>query len=298
MFSLSGCSSPQADGRKTGQLLFSTIGKTPFSDSVWLLDFPTGHARILLSPSKGRSYICASGVSLRRNLLVVVHNRSGGTARDSLELFEPATKRWSNELENVSGPVAMSPDEKTVAFARPGSTDHGTGLWLRELSSGQSRQISQPELNEWDTYPQWRADSKRIAFIRLRILGGKIIASLGVAEPSSARRPSILPLHVAGAAYAHSGELLAVMTGPGLEIINANTMRNTLVILRSRMNGQLYRAGGGIVWSTDDKTIAFALVNPKTGSDEIWIAGSNGSYVRKLYGTDRLRISCLSFIAP
>jgi Tol biopolymer transport system component len=76
--------------------------------------------------------------------------------------------RQGHRLETVGGPtryrgVALSPDEKQVAFAR--SEKNGSSIWVMELASGILKRLTL-DSQAMDIGPVWSPDSQRIIFGR------------------------------------------------------------------------------------------------------------------------------------
>src|SRR5712692_294063 len=217
-------------------ILFSAINGGEYHIStIW----PDGsHLEPFLNPQPGRSYVFASGNSLRSILVVLVHETNpAGEAEDHLYIHRPGSGEWKRlpARDGYEASGVISPDDSKIVFMlAPKEPFSKLRLWTLNLETGQVNRLTgadPKEQNEWDQYPAWSPNGQEIAFIRLRRTD-KGLTSVLMWVPSSGGQPSILlgpDESVGGFCYAPDGKHFAVLTRRGLEIIAVPELKRTVI---------------------------------------------------------------------
>ncbi len=282
-------------------LLFAVQGDRPFTDAI-LTVAPNGSVAYLLKPFRKRSYLFASGSSLKRDLMVLVHEiRPDGSVTDRIHLYSPKSRKWRplDSMAGREGNGALSPNGLHAVYEfAPGPPPAQYTLWLASVATGEVKNLTgKPEPRQWDAYPAWRPDGAEIVFLRIQRTGGGLRSQLMRVSPDSDQPSPLLALEEAAAAvcYAPSGDRLAVASARGVEVIDLSGMRRTLIAPWAQLgNAQYY--GGGLSWSRNQDLLAIALFNRETGQYEIRRLSTDGRFSHTIYSTHDGRIMGLSFI--
>jgi Tol biopolymer transport system component len=292
------CSQRSHKVHSSEAILFVTEGKLPFQDYVYQIDPDGLNLERLLSPTSNRSYIAISGNSLQSNLVVTAHETSQtGQIEDHIYLYRPKSGEWHRLImkEGLEGDGVLSPDESKVVFTfttkeRP----REYRLWIADLSTGETRQLTTGEENTWDAHPSWKPDSQEIAFIRFRLADGSFTSKLMTVSSSSGEPTTLLNEIVANACYSPDGKQVLMLTDRGLEILDASAGR-TVIVPWSEFANYKFEAGG-LVWDRTQNKIAFALLNTQSNQYELWTVSSDGKNTKQLYTVKSGRIHVASFV--
>ncbi|HEY8186052.1 MAG TPA: hypothetical protein VIF64_08285 [Pyrinomonadaceae bacterium] len=284
-------------------IVFSVIGNRPFADSI-LSIWPDG-SRVdrLLSPKADRSYLGASGNSLMNCLVVVVHeNIDSKRTENHLYLYDPGSGAWQRlaTMEGAEGYGALSPDNSRVVFEFEPKTmageKHGQGrLWMVELPSGQTKKLTtNDEEGTWDTLPAWRPDGEEITFLRCRLTQTGVLTKL-MRVSREGGEPAVLAGGMVDACYSPDGKRMAMVAAGGLQIWDPVKNEQRLIVPWDTLPNHKYLAAG-LTWSKTLNKIAFGTLNQRTGESELWTVSSEGIDAKKIYSTERGRISFPAFI--
>jgi serine/threonine protein kinase/Tol biopolymer transport system component len=154
---------PPRSGSRQGHLLFvreSTLMAQPFDPQTLQL---AGDVSLVASQASfGGGGFGGSGASASSNgvLVYVSGSRFGG----QLTWFDRAGKQLGTVgSSDMVGEIALSPDEKTLAFKRLSPQSLRTDLWLHELTRGVETRLTFPPTSTNDA-PIWSPDGGRIIF--------------------------------------------------------------------------------------------------------------------------------------
>lgn len=288
-------------------ILFVSIGQTPFQDSVNTIRLDGRDPKQFLKPKGRRSYIYASGNSLQDIFAVSVHEAdAAGEVTDHLFTYDPRKNSWERPVSMVGmeGAGFLSPDRSRVVLAfAPNAQPSQLRLWNVELKTGETTKLTGDDEEDgmWDGYVSWRPDGQEIIFIRMRRGQGGLTARLMHVSASGGTPAEILEPGepVVAACFAPDGNHLAMFARGGLEVFDIAAKQRKVILPWSSLNGAQFHAGG-LIWSKENDTIAFAVSNQQTKRYEIWTISSDGSNPKVIYSQNesdgRLQVS--SFVQP
>jgi len=284
-------------------IVFATVGNYPFQDSISTV-WPDGsHIHGILEPEDRKSYLSVSGNSLKKPLVVTVYQGvDSKTKENHLFLYELAAGAWQRltTQKGSEGYGAISPDNRSVVFEFGAQTEEGkkpgkSRIWITDLSSGETRQLTTDEdVETWDSMPTWRPDSREVLFLRFKFSGRGILSKL-MSVSTSGGEAKLLTEGVVDACYAPDGKRLAMVANGGLQILDPETQQRKLIVPWEKLPNYRY-VSGGLTWSRDLDKIAFGIVNQNSGESELWTVSSDGANATKIYGTTRGRISNPAFV--
>jgi Tol biopolymer transport system component len=309
-FLMIGCTSSNMKQQASEQILFTVIGNQPFADSVYTIDPDGSHVNQILAPSRGRSYMHASGNSFQGGLAVMVHELGAAQhVEDHIYIYRRSTGAFDRLLtqEGMEGAAYMSPDDKHVAFIfapLPLDSPARLRLWITDLESKETHQLvpEDQERGVWYGYASWRPDGQEITFIKIRMVPPSVDTTL-MSVPASGGEPTVLlgpsDNEVAAVCYAPDGKRLALMTKSGLELFEPVQRKRTLIRSWSSMENKQFRTGG-IVWLRTQDKIAFTLFDNQSREYEIWTVSSSGNNAKRIYsiGQEEGKIEITSSIHP
>jgi hypothetical protein len=288
-------------GTPTGELLvFVNSGDRPFSDAIEVVGVDGGRAHPILTPERRRSYLFASGNSLRDPLVILVHQAEGDdSVSDRLYLYDPTTTHWSpvGDARAGDGPGVLSPDGRSVASIRGAAgAERRAGVWLFDLQNKTSTALivdSPP--THWHASPAWRPNSKQIGLIDLRRGDRGLALQFVIFDLDSKREETVLS--PAGAfCFSPDGTKVGLLTGEGVEVLSITSRERKLVALWSQLQARVYN-GGGMSWSRYREMLAIGLFEKTSNTSEIWTVHLDGQAPKSLYSSPG-RIRGLSFIDP
>jgi hypothetical protein len=288
-------------GRRSQVILFATIGNKPFLDYVYRICPDGSGVRAVFSPRRGHSYLYASGNSLRDKLIVTVHETNfTGEVADYLYVNHVSTGEWRRLITEAGyeGKGVMSPDGSKVVYTlAPEEKRASRRLWVTDLDTSRTRQLTSPQEGSWDGNPMWWPDGQGVAFLRSHyttegIFSNLLSVSLSGGEPTTLLGPDV---PVAAFCYAPDGKRLAIWGKEGLELLDTSGEPRTLILPWSKLANYAYR-GGGLAWSGIQDQIVLALFNKQSNQDELWTISSNGEDLRRIYSHKDGRIILCSFI--
>jgi len=286
-------------------VLFSTIGDIPFRDCICSVETDGSNFKRLLSPTQNRSYLYASGNSLRNGLVVTVEELdSSGQIEVHMYLYHPKDDQWIRLLteEGLEGAGYMSPDSSRIAYVfAPKSQPKQLRTWVMDLKTGNRKKLTGDDNQEgaWDGYLSWRPDGKEIVFLRLNLTADGVTSKLMSVSPSGGQPNLILEKQegTAASCYAPDGKRLAVLSKNGLEILEpTEPSRKVIVPLSSLPNVQLLM--GSLICSRTQDVIAFSVFNRETKQYELWTVSSDGTGLSQIYsqGEKDGKLTVSSFI--
>lgn len=260
----------------------------------------------LLVPKNGRSYVHASGNSLREGLVVTVHEAdpSGKVANHNF-WYQPGTNQWQRLIEQngMEGAGYLSPDGSLVVciFNPESVVAQELHPWIIDLRSREAKKLMNEDRKAqvWDGLVSWRPDNQEIVFVRLERTADVITTTLmqvsmleGV--PVRLFGPDV---GVMAACYSPDGKRLAALTAGGLEIVEGSNKKRLLILPWSKLPNAQFRSGG-LVWSQRQNLISFAVFNKLAKRYELWTINPDGSHAEKIYSVDESegRVTVSSFI--
>jgi hypothetical protein len=291
-------------------------GKSPNSEVILFTAFNGGkydistiwsdgsHLAPFLTSQTDKSYVFASGNSLRSALVVLVNEKNAqGEFEDHLYLHRHSNGEWKRlpvgDGYEASG--VISPDESRIVFMLAPKEPFGKlRLWTANLETGQVNRLTEAdpkEAYEWDQYPAWSPDGQEIAFIRLK-KSDKGLTSVLMRIPSTGGQPSVVlsgDEGVGGFCYAPDGKHLAVLTRKGLEIVELPELKRTVIATWDVFSNHQFRAGG-LKWARTENKIALALFNKEKNQSEIWTVSPDGKDAKSIYVEEGAVLIISSFI--
>lgn len=239
--------------KRSEVLLFATIGSKPFLDTVYKVRPDGSRLRAVFSPSRGRSYLYASGNSLRDRLIVTVHETNfAGEVVDYLYVNHRVSGEWRRLVteEGFEGKGVMSPDGSKVVFTLAPTENRGhPTLRITNLQNSETKELTDAEEGTWDGNPSWRPDGEEITFLRSRFTSEGILSNLLRVSPSGGEPRSLLEPPdepVAAFCYAPDGKRLAIWAKQGLELLETSDGKRTLILPWTKLSNYEYH--GGVVW--------------------------------------------------
>ncbi|HEV2014418.1 MAG TPA: Ig-like domain-containing protein [Candidatus Dormibacteraeota bacterium] len=225
---------PHADaflGRSTPKLIYRLSAQSQLTDAILSFDWsPDGQRLVVVEAPRNavggpiQIVDLASGTVIRPGISGSdVYWSSDGTiiylANGSLRRFRPTT------LEDVAltdladgrviGPVALSPDGKSIAYSTADAqgTDH---LWILNLDlRTRYRPIG---LDDPADHPAWSPNGTKLAFRRLTATGPELwVYDLSASGSSAYRRGGTLD--ITGAAWLNDNSTLFAATGSGTSAV-------------------------------------------------------------------------------
>jgi len=152
----------------------STTALTAVSSKKWPLPLPA---------TLGIAAVVVIGVAVGGAALV---SRWSSPPREVLQFEVNAPEKTVFNLRGLSGPPAVSPDGRTLAFvASTEGESGGRSLWLRSLDSTEARKI---DGSDEASYPFWSPDSRNVGFFaggelkRYELSTGTLLTVCDVAE--------------------------------------------------------------------------------------------------------------------
>ena len=209
---------------------------------------------------RSRTYLAAAivvGLIFLGSALVVKMRFSSKAA----EAFAPARISALTKPEDAAGDPAFSPDGKTIAFYRQGNAAGESGIFVQQIGSNQTKQLSS---SEKDCCPVWSPDGKAIAFSRYV---NKNFAVFVV--PASGGMEQRLEIPGADAQmglldWAPDGEAIALSAGSGLSLLSLKNPE-----LRRLTQPSPLTQDWGPSFSADGKQILFARSSEMGFPEEI-----------------------------
>ena len=282
-------------------IIFATVGNAPFLDYILTIRPNGSRLKPLLKPKTGRSYLGASGNSLRRHLLLGVHETNlVGKIEDHLYLYRPASGEWRRGTTQggVEGFGTLCPDDVHVIFnLAPTAAPSQYSLWITDSRNWESRKLTMTEPGTWDDYPSCHPSGQDIAFLRLQITTKGVVTKL-MRVASQGGEPVLLlgpEDGTAGVCYGPNGKQLAVLTNKGLEIIDAPAMTRTVILLWVQLPDHRLDFGT-LSWSRTLNKLALALFNKQMHRHELWTISTDGTDPRCIYSVKEGTIGAVSFI--
>ena len=165
---------------------------------------------------RSRRYLAAAVVAVVIFLgsALVVKMRFSSKAT---EAFAPARISALTKPEDTAGEPAFSPDGKTIAFYRQGNGPEESGIFIQQIGSNQTKQLSS---SEKDCCPVWSPDGKAIAFSRYLSKGFSVFI---VAISGGTERQLEVPgaeAQVGHLDWSPDGKTIALSAGSGLSLLS------------------------------------------------------------------------------
>lgn len=286
-------------------VLFSTISDTPFRDCICSVETDGSNFQRLLSPTQNRSYLYASGNSLRDGLVVTVEELGpSGQIEVHMYLYHPKDGQWKRLIteEGMEGAGYISPDNSRIAYVfAPTSQPKQLRTWIRDLKTDSARKLTGDDNEEgaWDGYLSWRPDGQELVFLRLNLTADGVTSKLMMVSTAGGHSNTILdkPEGIAASCYASDGKRLAILSKNGLEILEVeSSRRNVIVPLSALPNVQLVM--GSLICSRTKDLIAFSVFNRGSKQYELWTVSSDGTALSHIYnqGEKDGKLTVSSFI--
>ncbi len=287
-------------------ILFATVSNSPFQDSIYTVAPDGSDLEQLFIPRKGRSYVYASGNSLRQGLVVTVHEINPlGQVENHNYWCEIATNKWHRLLmrDGIEGAGYLSPDgSKIICMFNLGSkVAQQLHPWTIHLTSGETKNLTNDETDAgvWDESVSWRPDGQEILFVRLQLTDDKLASTLMRASLSGGTSSLLFgpDVGVVAACYAPDAALMAVFTSKGLEVVERSNLQRRLILPWSSLPHAQFRSGG-LVWSRNNNLISFGIFNKEAKEYELWTVVADGSHAKKVLSQNEKhgRITVTGFI--
>jgi hypothetical protein len=283
-------------------ILFSTVGKSFFRDSVCGVCPDGTQYRVLLRPETNRSFISVQGYSLDSPVVVTVHELAqNNKTEDHLAFFDVNSSELHPvpKLPGEQGAAAISPDGSRIAYELKADAAIPLRMAVTDINRGKTDLVAS-QTGELDRLPTWSPDSNEIMFIKLQKGDGHypILASL-----MRTSNPFNIPVTIFGSddligscAYSPNGRQFAIWSRNGLELVERSNLSRRTILPTASLDGR--RPGtAGLIWSRKSDTIAFTLFNTQTSASELWTIRSDGSALRLIRSTTDTTIYVGSFAA-
>ncbi|HXP69815.1 MAG TPA: hypothetical protein VOA88_11070 [Candidatus Dormibacteraeota bacterium] len=272
--------------RTDERLLFSVLGRSPFSDSIFTIGTDGSDLRPLLTAEPGKSYLYASGTTLSGRMTVVVHEATGRGIADHLYLFYPKNKKWElvDTGDELPGRGVESPDGTQIVFgAAPKSAPWRYRIYLKNFTTGAAKYITSGEDRSQHGFPIWSPDSKEISFLQVRYQAGTAVATLIRIRPDGTSPKVTLTESdgVRAVAYSPDGKRMCVLTNRGVEILNLESMTREVALPSAKLPNRQFQLGL-VTWSNSN-SLAFVVQNGTNKQWELWTVGIDGSNPRCVY---------------
>lgn len=297
---LAGCSRHSGGEPARESLIFASSGDRPFTDAIEVVGADGERAHRILSPGRRRSYLFASGNSLRDPLVIVVHEaKRDDSVTDSLYLYDQTTAHWSPVGDEKTGDGAgvLSPDGWSLASIR-GATgaDKQAGVWLFDLQNKTSTPLiaDNPPIH-WHANPAWRPNSKQIGLIGLS-RGNRGLALQFVIFDLDSKREETMFSPAGAFCFSPDGTQVGLLTAEGIEVASIASRERRLVASWGALQGRTYNSGG-MSWSRYRGMLAIGLFEKTSRTSEIWTVPLDGQAPKRVYSSPG-RIRGLSFIDP
>ena len=105
--------------------------------------------------------------------------------------------------------------------------------------------------------------------------------------------------NIVAVCFGPDGDRLVMLAGGGLEVFEFATKQRRLILPWGNLDDAQYQAGG-LIWSKEHDTIAFAVFNRKAKRHELRTIRSDGSNPKVIYTQDESegKIMVSSFVRP
>lgn len=294
------CENVTTQCSKGEAVLFSQIGKTAFNDYVCVICPDGSQYRVLMRPSRDKSFLFAQGISLRQPLIVTVHSLSKNTTEDHIYLSN-AHNGELQPIPTVSGQQvlgSLSPDGSRVAYEAELDLKNPPRLAVTEISSGKTTLVPSNE-GEYYQAPAWSPDGKELMFVSLRRGKGStpILSSLMRAPYPFSSAVTVFGSDelIGSAAYSPEGKRFAIWSINGLEIVDGSTLRRAVVFPTRSLIGR--KPGtAGLIWGRHSDTLAFTLFNLRTSASELWAVHESGRDAHMIFNSRESELYVGSFV--
>lgn len=294
-----GCITSQAPPREW--LLYSKIGRTPFSDSIELISPDGRKHRTLLAPEHTRSFLFASAVSQRGPFLILVHGKDEQKVRDALFLYESGY-RWTPLAQDPGrvGRGLFDPSGKWMAFnfAAFRQQTSSYAVWLESRTNHETLQLTHPdEVDTRDQVQAWHPLADRILFLRIKHTTRGVTTKLMSIELGSKTMTVLVgDSGVSAGCYSPDGRSVAFISNAGLEILSLTDHTRKILLSWLQLDGYRFK-GGGIAWSRFTNSIAFPMFDTKTGKSVLLTVSVGTSRLVRVREESDGDINGVSFIA-
>lgn len=280
-------------------ILFSKIGNRPFDDSIFTI-YPDGSGlRQFLKARRGRSYLSASGNSIRGPFAVVTNEIDlEGNTNSKLYIYDPTRETWQHiETEGgIVGDGIISPDNVRVAFTLASKTNPKQyELRIVDLRTGDTKKFSEQE-GRWYSSLAWHPNGQTVFFLRLERTAQGVVTKLMSVSVAGGGIETILDEPVAGFCFAPDGNRLAIWTTKGLEILRLPEAGRSLLLSSSNLQSKFESRAGGLSWAKTRDSLAFVLFNKKTDEYELWTVATDGTNVQSIHKQKGEKLIVSSFI--
>lgn len=279
-------------------ILFSKIGNRPFDDSIFTI-YPDGSGlRQFLKARRGRSYLSASGHSIRGPFAVVTNEIDvTGNATSKLYIYDPTRETWQHiETEGgIVGDGIISPNNVRVAFTLFKTNPKQYELRIVDLRTGDTKKFSEEE-GRWYSSLAWHPNGRSVFFLRLERTGQGVVTKLMSVSVAGGGIETILDEPVAGFCFAPDGNRLAIWTTKGLEILRLPEVGRSVVLSSDNLQSKFESRAGGLSWSKTRDSLAFVLFNKETGDYELWTVSTDGTNVQSIHKQKGEKLIVSSFL--
>ena len=260
-------------------LAFDEVGRSSNGDRFRAINGVGDLVNPDIPPIPGTTILSGSSASLSGPWILLVHNVTVNQP-DQLYIYDSAMDRPRplGTGAGVDGRGVVSPSGRLLAYTHAPLENRALySLWIRDLNTGLSSQLTHVTPGAWDYAPTWSPDEKKVAFVRVDMALGRAQTSAKIVDLGSSETSCILPENEAalGVAFGRANDRVAILTTRGVEMLSFVSGTRNLIMPTSALGGWGWRLGGIAMSMFDDEKVVFAVFSRKSWRSELWCIPSD-----------------------